>query len=420
MFTKKTIIFLKFSVQCNRTNKEAFMQIKIHRKHKIIEIFTQNTKILLDGGLNLEENDVILLKDVQEDLEIDRVDAIFLSHYHTDYVTTTKGLFPDAKFYAGELTASILAKTLEYKGKKVVEYTEIYENQKEITVGDIKITPILVDLKKYNGYALLIESAGKSILYTGDYRANTRTSFQEVLAKFPNNIDVLVCEEGTISKFDINLVTEFDIKKQITEKIKATKGPVFVIQDVTDFDRAMSVFSASVASDRIYLQDLYMAQIGQGASQAMPNPVDFKNTFAFIKNGYRDDHFRYKMFTKQPRMIKTDLLKNDFVMNVRPSSKKYLKSLFQTFKFKSGLLILTVPYYMERTREVRDFIEFMESKKLEVMTIKTSGHANAKALKELVNAVNPRKIVPISTADINIFYKEYPNSTIIKDDEIWS
>ncbi|MFI3226887.1 MAG: hypothetical protein R3Y09_05665 [Clostridia bacterium] len=395
------------------------MQIKIHRKHKIIEIFTQKTKILLDGGINLEENEVIFLKDVQEDLAIDRVDGIFLSHYKTDYVTTTKGLFEDVKFYAGELTASIFAKSLEYKSKKLIEYAEVFENRKEITVGDIKITPYLVDLPKYNGYMFLIQSADKSILYTGDYRANTRTSFQEVLAKLPKEIDVLICENCTISKFDINLVTEYDIKMQITEKIKATEGPVFVIQDVTDFDRAMSVFSAATTNDRVYLEDLYMAQIGQGAEYAMPNPVDFKNTFAYIKNGYREDHYRYKMFTKQARMIKTDLLNNDFVMNVRPSCKKYLKSLFQTMKFKSGLLILTVPYYMERTREIREFIEFMESKKIEVMVIKNSGHANAKAVKELANVVNPRKIVPIIASDASVLYKEYPNSTIIKDDEVW-
>ena len=397
------------------------MQIKIHRKQRnaIIEIFTEKAKILIDGGQNLEGNDVILLKDVVEQYQFSNIDGVFLTHYHTDYATVTKDFLEGAKFYAGELTSNMLTAAMAYKAKKPVEFTEIYQNRKEIEIGDIKVTPILADLPKYNGYMLLIESAGKSILYTGDYRANTRTSFQEVLAKMPQSIDVLICEDGTISKFDINLVTEHDIQKQISAKIKATKGPVFVIQDVTDFDRSKSVFNAAIANQRVYLEDLYMSQIARGAKDAMPNPCDYKSTFSYIPNGYKDDHFRYKMFTDQPRMTKTDIMKSNFVMNVRPSSKKYIKALMQTFKFKTGLIILTVPHYMERNRDIREFVEFMSDKGLEVLTIKTSGHANAKALKELANITNPRKIMPVISVDAQILYKEYPNSTIIKEDEAW-
>lgn len=392
------------------------MQIKLHRKEKIIEIYTQNTRILIDGGINLEENEVI--SDVSA--EFSNVDAVFLTHYHTDYITTKKGVVNECDFYSGELTSKMLAKSLAYKLKKPVNYTEIFENRKSITVGEIVITPILVDLPRYNGYMLLIQNNGKTILYTGDYRANTRTSFQEVLSKLPNEIDVLICEQAVITKFDINLVTEFEIKQQISQKIKETSGPVFVMQDITDFDRAKSVFDATIQSNRIYLEDLYMAEIANGTELAMPNPIEFKNTFAYIKNGYREDHYRYKMFVNQPRIIKTDLLKNDFVMNVRPSCKKYLKAVFQTLKYKSGLLIVTLPHNLERKSEVLDFIKFMESKKIEVFTIKTSGHVNAKALKELVNVVNPRKLVPMNASDASALYKDYPNVTVLKEDEIWS
>ena len=151
----------------------------------------------------------------------------------------------------------------------------------------------------------------------------------------------------------------------------------------------------------------------------MPNPTNFVGAFAYIPNGYREDHFRYKMFTDQPRMVKTDIIKSNFVMNVRPSTKKYLKSLMQSYQFKNGIIINAVQHYSNQEHEIKDFIDFMSSKGLEVMNVKTSGHAGAKALKQLIQITNPRKIVPLIQSDSDFFYKEYPNATIVREDDIW-
>jgi len=108
-------------------------------------------------------------------------------------VTVAKGFLEGVPIYSGALTADILTASMEYKAKKPIDFAGLYENRKPIVVGDMKITPILTDVQKYNGYMLMIESGNKIILYTGDFKANTRTSFEEILAQLPWNIDILIC-----------------------------------------------------------------------------------------------------------------------------------------------------------------------------------------------------------------------------------
>ena len=49
-----------------------------------------------------------------------------------------------------------------------------YQSEKCFNVGLFRITPFLVDHSTYDAYALLIESGGKRILYSGDLRAHGR------------------------------------------------------------------------------------------------------------------------------------------------------------------------------------------------------------------------------------------------------
>ena len=49
----------------------------------------------------------------------------------------------------------------------------------------------------------------------------------------------------------------------------------------------------------------------------------------------------------------------------------------------------------------------------------TSGHANAKALLELMNTVTPKKMVPLIGENARVLYREYPITDIITDDDIW-
>ena len=141
------------------------MKLKIQRstdsKNALIEISSSKTNILLDGGINLEENEVLLLPDLQAQYDFSGISAVFLSHYRTDHITMARGLLENVPVYAGKLAAKMGTAAEKYKAKKAFEFAGFYQNGSAIMVGDIKVTPFLVDDIAHEGYLLLIEAEGK-------------------------------------------------------------------------------------------------------------------------------------------------------------------------------------------------------------------------------------------------------------------
>ena len=389
------------------------MKIQIHRPKNIfgeslIEISTAKTKILLDCGTNAEDN---ALPATCENLNIADFNAVFLSHAHTDYV----GLTGD-KIYLSQLTSKIITAANTYRMKQTPAFAGFYQDRKAIMVGDIAVTPILIDHEDYDAYLFLIKGPGKSILYTGDFHANGRKSFEEMLQNLPHKVDALLCEGLGLTGEDIALITERDLEEQITEAVGSKTGPIFVLQSVTDIDRTNTVFHAAKRNRRLFLEDLYLANINDAIGNIVPNPNGFVGVKAFLTTGYRPEHIRYQMFEKLNRVDKSQLSSQKFVMCIRTNMKKFMKSLSQSVRFYDGALIVSLP--AEERPQATEFAKFAQSKGLEVKNLHTSGHADARALQALVSAVHPVKIVPVQLQNANWFVGEFSGNEVIKEDSI--
>lgn len=401
---------------------EKRMNITIHRATSpdsmLIEISTAKTKIILDGGVNLEENEVLVLAELQAHYALTGVDAAFLSHYSTDHITMARGLLDDVPVYGGKLASSIALAAEGYKAKKPVQFAGYYAHGTPIVVGDITVTPHLVDIPDCEGYLLLIEGEGKRVLYTGDFHANGRKSFEEMLAGLPQTVDVLLCERGVLTERDISLVTERDLEEQAAKLIEATKGPVFVLQSVTDFSRAATFLYAAKRNNRVFLQDLYTAHIAAAAGKAMPNPVGWAGVKAYLTTGYKPEHPRYKLFAEMPRMSKTTIVEQAFVMCVRPTMKKFMKTLALSMPLKHGLVINALPDEGGGSADPQTYLAFAEKMGMAVVPLRVSGHANALALKTLIETVKPTKLVPLVRQNAGWFRAEHPTLTVVTGDNI--
>lgn len=398
------------------------MKITIHRaatpKSTLIEINTAHTKIILDGGVNLEENEVLLPKDLQAQYTFSGIDAVFLSHYSTDHITMTRGLLDHVPVYAARLASQIALAAEEYKAKPPFPFAGYYAHGTPITVGDIRVTPFLVDTPNCEGYLLLIEGDGKRVLYTGDFHANGRKRFEEMLSDIPQKVDVLLCERGVLTERDTSLITERDLEEQAALLMGKHDGPIFVLQSVTDFDRAATLLSAAKRNKRVFLQDLYTAHIAAAANQAMPNPVSWAGVKAYLATGYKPEHPRYKMYTAMPRMSKATMETQRFVMCIRPTMKKYMKTLAQGMCMKNGLIINALPDECEHSPEVQSYTAFAAKMGLAVVTLRVSGHANALALKTLIETVTPVTLVPLVRQTAAWFAAEYPDLAVVTQDKI--
>ncbi|MEG2143971.1 MAG: MBL fold metallo-hydrolase, partial [Oscillospiraceae bacterium] len=204
------------------------MNIKLYRsenqKNVIVEIATVKSKILLDCGVTLEENEVLLLPELQKEYSFEGIDGVFITNYNSDHVTMARGLIADAPTYIGRLAGKMAAAAESYKSKKPFPFAGFYANAVPIIAGDITVTPFLVDDAVHEGYLLFIQGEGTSVIYAGDYHANGRKRFEEMLAGLPTKVDVLLCKGGVITKDDINPITERGVEEKISELIAKEKG----------------------------------------------------------------------------------------------------------------------------------------------------------------------------------------------------
>ena len=358
----------------------------------IVEISTQKTKILLDVGLELDDEKNKVLPDIPGLFDYKGYDAVFISHYHGDHLGLAYQIHKDIPLYMGQKCAKIVQASDAYKRVPTVTPSGYLEHKKPIIIGDITITPYLCDHSAFDSYMLLCEADGERILYTGDFRGNGRKPYDWLLSKLPGKVDKLICEGTTLSRDGYVAVTEQQLEEQAVQLFRQHPGPVFVLQSSMNIDRIVTMYRAAKRSGRIFLEDLYMADITSAIGGSVPNPA-FTDVYAFITSATR-----YEELKKYPQRIGKDrIAKRPFVMCVRTSMLRYLQGLSKKMDFQNGLLIYSFWSGYKETEDMKRFLSDCEAMGLKIVTLHTSGHADYETIKMLVDTVNPTEIIPIHT-----------------------
>lgn len=379
------------------------MEVKIIRGENqiggsIIEIATENTKIILDVGLELDDEKNSKLPNVPGLFDYAGYDAVLISHYHGDHVGLAYSLAAGIPLYIGEASYKILKASDEYKGNNPISVSGYLKHKNAVTIGNITVTPFLCDHSAFDSYMLLCEGDGERILYTGDFRSNGRKSYYRLLGELPADVDILICEGTTLSRDGYIARTENELENEAVSLFRDTEGPVFILQSSMNIDRIVTMYRAAKRSGRIFLEELYMADITSAIGGSIPNPA-FGDVYPFITN-----QRRYNGLCKYPNRVGKDFIaKSKFVMCVRNSMTRYLKSLSEKMDFSGGLLIYSFWNGYKETDKMKDFLSECEKLGLKIVTLHASGHADAQTIKDLIGTTKPKKILPIHTENAEWF-----------------
>ena len=123
---------------------------------------------------------------------------------------------------------------------------------------------------------LHVEGGGKSLLYTGDFRGHGRKSFPSLLRQLPERVDFLVCEGTNLSRKGQEVWSEKELEDRAAALMKQCRGPAFVLQAATNLDRLVTFYRAAKRSSRIFLEDLYQAEVAAAAGPSIPQPGRFQ------------------------------------------------------------------------------------------------------------------------------------------------
>ena len=156
---------------------------------------SHEAKILIDCGSGV-------ISKLQQYIDIEELDAVILSHLHSDHAgdVLTLGYAADIKLKKQLLGGPI---KVYLPGEPVEEYIRIGEKSgfeaieiKEdmvIQLKDVKIT--FKEMKHgYKNYAMCIESDNKKFVYSGDTMPN------DELVEFAKDADLFLCEAGLLER----------------------------------------------------------------------------------------------------------------------------------------------------------------------------------------------------------------------------
>lgn len=368
------------------------MQIVIHRgAHQIggccTEIRTEQSRILIDFGDELPEPG-----QVSQPLELEGVTrgkadcgGVFFTHYHGDHVGQFARVLPGIPLYMGGAAKEIFSlhqrRVAAHHPAVTAETLDVIRPLHplgRVRVGDIQVTPLAVDHSAYDAYMFLIESQGKKILHTGDYRLHgfKGKGVLTALEKYVGQVDVLITEGTTLSRVGQPVVTERDVEQQAAQLMREKKY-VFLLCSSTNIDRLAAFFAAAKQAGRLFVCDRYQKSILDVATRysGEKSPLyDFSRVLTYGQN-------------LLPRMER-----QGFCMPIRGG--EWARSLAERFDPKQSLFVYSMwPGYLERDPDLKELVEGQNWTPLHA-----SGHGSPEQIKAVCDVVRPRLgVIPIHT-----------------------
>ena len=428
-----------------------------------VEINTSTTKIVIDFGMplvnsdktpfnsneinNLSTEELIqqgILPNIPSLYKNNSTTAVLISHSHQDHYGLIDKISSSCPVYLGKITKFMIETLNTFTNKKWnIQNPKYIENGKLFKIGDIEITPFLLDHSAFESFAFFIEADGKSLLYSGDFRLHGRNEdkFNNFKDNVKQNVDYFLMEGSTLGRTtdtstDVSYQTEKEIEEQFVKIFNQTNGINLIFTSGQNIERLISIYNACKKCDKIFLIDFYTAYILKyvnkyGNDDKQPTVVPFPSKkFPEIKVFFPtrligkilrlDNQIKYVYQFSRYNIGKNniDKLSDKIVMLVRSSQEADLKNYLK--KYSGGSFIYSMwKGYIEQNQKTKEFIEYFKNKGMSIKFLHTSGHADLLGLKKIIDTVKPKNIVPIHTYE-GEKYKEYFNDynvLIIKDKE---
>lgn len=339
--------------------------------------------------------------------------ALFITHYHGDHIGKISDTVTGLPIYVGE-TALEIFQCLESrlsqipdpneseKHKRIVERIKTintFRQLQKVKVGEIVVTPLLIDHSAFDAYMFIIEADNQRILHTGDFRGHGFRSkgLIPTLKKYAQNIDYVISEGSNILRPNATVQTEHELQKDFEMQFRKNKYS-FVFVSSTNIDRIFGIYHASKNVGHCFVCDSYQAKILKIVSKNNKQYTPFYDIDYDQKTNPKGRFFDLKRQEENPFSfvgnLKPYLEKYGFCMLIRsndaykPLIEEYGKSVY--YSMWGGYLKKDSPAFNE------SLSNFFKPFTIEIMH--TSGHADLETLQAVFDTVKPKcGIIPIHT-----------------------
>lgn len=426
------------------------MQFIIHRgSHEIggscVEIITAKTRILIDFGMPLVgakkepfDSKILTNKSIDDlkkleilpdikglySLEEKAIDAILISHSHMDHYGLLNYVHKDIPVYMSQGVQELIEISNIFTPNKLNRMnSRVINAKKPFSIGDIRITPYLVDHSAFDALAFLIEADGKRIFYSGDFRGHGRKSvlFERIIKNPPQDIDCLLMEGSMIGRGGQQFKDEVSVQARIEEILRSPNNITFLFASSQNIDRLVSAYKACLKTNSIFVIDIYTAYILdklRKVSKHIPQfnwrniRVKFYKNQADILANKVSTKLLYHYNSKKIDLFEINKKKSRVLMLARDNS--IFPNIIKGINATTGAKII---YSMWEGYLSEEFKNYCRQKGLVIEQVHTSGHATLEDLKAFASALHPKKLIPIHTFEPQQYSQLFTDVVIVKDGE---
>jgi len=356
--------------------------------------------------------------------------ALFLTHYHGDHIGKLGEVADGLPVYIGK-TAQAIVTCLEQRLSHIPEPFEasihqrmlkrlasarVFEPLRRIRVGNMVVTPLMIDHSAFDAYMFIIEGDNRRILYTGDFRGHgfRGKALVSMLRLYATNIDYIISEGTTLLRPQVPMQSEKQLQDAFRQQFLQHKYN-FVLVSSTNIDRLFALYHAARAAGRSFVCDEYQADILQivAENHAQYSPfynMEFNPTapvaervVVLQQKGRRPLQFQGK--------LKPYLEKHGYCLLIRssPAFKPLLEAYADSPDF--NCIYSLWDGYLDKRRSAYNEALDAFLKPFPLTQLHTSGHADVDTLRLVFETVKPKSgVIPMHTENPERFEELFRDS----------
>jgi ribonuclease J len=398
----------------------------------LIELKTVCSRILLDAGYPLFlqgkpidnhiaslPNGQLLSLGVLPDIkglykwDSPAFDAVVISHAHIDHYGLLPYVHESIPVFMSGGTKKLIEISQRFRiCNAFAMNTRIFQMYQSFSAGDFQIKPYLMDHSAFDAAAFEITGAGKTVIYTGDYRGHGRKAvcLDRFIAQVPRGADALLIEGTMFGRQDEQVLTEEELENQAADMMNHCSGPVLFQSSSQNVDRLVSFFRASLKAKRLFVVDVYTANVLFELRQLgndLPYPSEqYSNIKVFYpyyltQRVFNEIGEKYAKRFSAFHMPKDKLkeVQNQAVMLVRPSMSKDIERC----KLQNGTFLYSMWQGYRNSEPQLKLEQMLQSAGFLTKSLHTSGHASVSDINRVILNIDSKKIVPIHTMTPDAF-----------------
>ena len=383
--------------------------------------------------------DLLHLANLPE-IEDQSVQAVVLSHAHSDHADYISFLREEIEVFMGETTSHVISAIEEEKDSNIeYEISEFKERPlkrgknpvkrristfrtgKKIKIDSIEIVPVHVDHSLPGCYGMIINTSSGTLVYSGDLRMHgtrpdlTRDFIESAKDAQP---DWMLCEGTRINETIVS--DEESVFRTCSEYMKlANERDLFAFADYSykDIDRFQTFYRVAKDSGRKLLitpkTARYLMKLSKNdpeLSKVIP-PIETDDVVGVykhrVKTGtYADEDYDgsdLELFGKTDVWKSSDVREKkskvilaigafqlDELIDLNPGGGIYVHSSSEPFNEEGEISDERTNNWIERFGMVR-------------VNAHCSGHASGRDIQHILDQISPKKVVPIHTVHPEYF-----------------